>query len=112
MLRLQGDGIQLKQTVEPVDDVTISARYMTPRVGYDGAVIGDLIVRKEAARLVQFLKVLNPRIRDLGASGDLVYLDIGLERMIPLNVFGSGMVRAASISLALHARERAPSLPR
>ena len=97
MLRLQGDGIQVQQTAEPVDDMTISARYMTPRVGYDGAAIGDLIVRKEAARLVQFLKVLNPRIRDLGASGDLVYLDIGLERMIPLNVFGSGMVRAASV---------------
>ena len=97
MLRLQGDGIQVKQTAEPVDDVTISARYMTPRVGYDGAVIGDLIVRKEAARLVQFLKALNPSIRDLGASGDLVYLDIGLERMVPLNVFGSGVVRAASV---------------
>ena len=97
MLRLQGDGIQVKQTADPVDDVTIAARYMTPRVGYDGAVIGDLIVRKEAARLVRFLKVLNPRIRDLGASGDLVYLDIGLERMVPLNVFGSGVVRAASV---------------
>ena len=97
MLRLQGDAIQVKQTAEPVADVALSARYMTPGVGYDGAVIGDLIVRKEAARLVKFLKVLNPRIRDLGASGDLVYLDIGLERMIPLNVFGSGMVRAASI---------------
>ena len=97
MLRLQGDGIQVQHRAEPVDDVSISARYMTPRVGYDGAVIGDLIVRKEAARLVKFLKVLNPRIRDLGASGDLVYLDTGLDRMIPLNVFGSGMVRAASI---------------
>ena len=97
MLRLQGDGFHVKQTGEPAGEATISARYMTPRVGYDGTAIGDLIVRKEVARLVQFLKVVNPRIRDVAASGDLVYLDIGLDRMVPLNLFGSGMVRAASV---------------
>lgn len=97
MVRIRGDGIQVKHVAEPADDVTMTARYMTPRVGYDGTAIGELIVRKQVAQLVQFLKVINPRVTDVAASGDLVYLDIGLDRMVPLNVFGSGMARAASI---------------
>ena len=43
------------------------------------------------------MKVINPRIRDIAVSGDIAYLDTGLDRMAPLNVFGSGMVRAAGI---------------
>ena len=106
-LRRREDGFQVKQSAEPADEATISARYMTPAVDYDGAAIGDLIVRKEVGRLVQFLKEVNPRIRDVAASGDLVYLDIGLDRMVPLNLFGSGMVRAASIlSHCMLANER------
>ncbi len=107
MLRRREDGFQVKQSAEPAEEATIAARYMTPGVNYDGAAIGDLIVRKEVGRLVQFLKVVNPRIRDVAASGDLVYLDIGLDRMVPLNLFGSGMVRAASVlSHCMLAKER------
>ena len=97
MLRVDAEGLRVKSLSKPVDQPTISARYVSPRVGYDARTIGDLIVRKQAARLVRFLTVINPRIRDVAASGDIAYLDTGLDRMVPLNVFGSGMVRAASI---------------
>ncbi len=96
-LRLQADGVKVKQTREPSDDLTIPARYMSPSIAYDASAIGELIVRKEVDRLRRFLKFVNPRIRDIAVSGDLAYLDIGLPRMIPLNLFGSGMVRAASV---------------
>ena len=97
MLRVEGDRIHVQNLGNPGDQPTISARYFTPRLGYDGRAIGDLIVRKQAAQLVHFLTVINPRIRDVAAIGEIAYLDIGLDRMVPLNVFGSGMVRAASI---------------
>ena len=96
-LRVEGDRFHVKNHGKPGDQPTISARYVTPRPGYDGRAIGDLIVRKQAAQLVHFLKVINPRIRDIAVSGDIAYLDTGLDRMAPLNVFGSGMVRAAGI---------------
>ena len=95
-LRVDG-GLQLKNLGEPAGYPMISARYMTPRVGYDASVIGELIVRKQADRLVPFLTVINPRIKGVAASGDTAYLDLGLDRMVPLDVFGSGMIRAASI---------------
>ena len=96
-LRVEGDTLHLQSRGKPADEQTMSARYVTSNAGYDGRAIGDLIVRKQAARLVAFLRVINPRITDLAASGNIAYVDIGLDRMLPLNVFGSGMVRAACI---------------
>ena len=63
-LRLQADGVKVKQTREPADDLTIPARYMSPGIGYDASAIGELIVRKEVDRLCHFLKLVNPRIQD------------------------------------------------
>ena len=106
-LRFQRGGLEAKRSVEPSDEMIISARYVTPRVGYDAHSIGELIVRKQIAPLVQFLRVINPRVTDVAASGDLVYVDVGLDRMVPLNVFGSGMARAATIvSLCVLGDER------
>ena len=109
--RRRGKGSQFTGTLRVVDEntvhfqnrskalgqQTVSARYITPRPGYDAKAIGDLIVRKQLAQLVTFLKEINPRIGDLATSGDIVYVDIGLDRMLPLNMFGGAMVRAATI---------------
>ena len=96
-LRMEGDQLHVENVGNPGNQQTILARYVSPRPGYDARAIGDLIVRKQATDLVRYLTVINPRIQDVAASGDIAYLDIGLDRMVPLNVFGSGMVRATSI---------------
>jgi len=70
---------------------------VTPGPGYNATAIGELIVRKRAAQLVSFLQKINPLVTEISASGDLAYADIGLDRMVPLNIFGSGMIRAANI---------------
>ena len=106
-LRAEGDRFHVANRGKPEDQPTISARYVTPRPGYDGRAIGDLIVRKQTAQLVNFLKIINSRIRDVAVNGDIAYVDTGLERMVPLNVFGSGMLRAATIlSHCMLANER------
>ena len=81
----------------PRDQETISARFIGPNFGYDPDVVGDLIVRKKAMRIIRFLKIINPQIRDIAISGDTVYLDIGLDQMVPLNAFGTGMLRSTGI---------------
>ena len=96
-LSMEGGRFHVENSGNPGDKQTILTRYITPRPGYDARAIGDLIVRKQAAELIHFFALINPRITDIAASGDIAYLDIGLDRMVPLNNFGSGMVRAASI---------------
>ena len=96
-LRMDGDQIRVHNLGNPGDQQTISARYISPIAGYDTNAIGDLIVRKNVADLVSHLTVINPRIKDVATNGNVAYVDVGLDRMLPLNVFGSGTVRAASI---------------
>ena len=97
LLRFDAQGVEVKHSAKPTDEVALSARYITPGVAADATAIGELIVRKNVAPLLEFLRVINPRVTDLAVSGDLVYLDIGLDRLVPLNLFGSAMVRAATI---------------
>ena len=96
-LRKEGDQFQVQHIGNPGDQQTIPARYISSVPGYDSSAIGELMVRKKIADLVRHLTVINPHIKDVVTSDNVVYLDIGLDRMVPLNVFGSGMVRAANI---------------
>ena len=79
-----------------VDDI-IPARFITVGVQYDSDIIADVIVNKKSDALVRYLKIINPRVEAIAADAKSVYLDIGLKQMLPLNMFGSGMVRAAYI---------------
>ena len=79
----------------PAAEPTIPARYMGSRSEYDGKMIGDVTIAKKTDRLIRYLREINPRIQGLAVNGNVAYLDVGLERMLPLNMFGGGMMRAA-----------------
>ncbi len=49
------------------------------------------------AKLVPLLQTINARITGVSTSGDFAYADIGLDQMVPLNVFGGDMIRAANV---------------
>ncbi len=92
-----GGNIQLAEPLNPVKKPTVSCRYVTAAPGYASDVIGNVIIQKKVETLVNFLQKINPRITDIAVSGSFAYADVGLDKMIPLNMFGSGMTRAASI---------------
>ena len=96
-LRVDEDTIRIDSSVKSANELILPARYVAPGSGFDTDAVGALIVRKQASRLVSFLQKINARITDVSTSGDLAYADIGLDRMVPLNAFGSGMVRAVNI---------------
>lgn len=64
---------------------------------YDPERIGKVVIGKRDERMMEFLRIINPRVARLSVLGETVYLDIGLSKMMPLNMFGSGMIRAAVI---------------
>ncbi len=92
-----GDNIQFAEPLNPVSKQTMSTIYVMAASGYASDVIGNVIVQKKAETLVKFLQIINPRITDIAVNGNTAYADAGLDEMIPLNMFGSGMVRAAAI---------------
>ena len=82
----------------PKDDgMVISASITRPGIEYDTQNIADIIVSKREDQLLEILTHINPSIRRIAVRKDAVYLDVGLEKMVPLNMFGSGLIRAANV---------------
>ena len=75
----------------------VPARFFYASYEYEADVIANVRITKKTPELIKYLQVINPRVQDVATDGDVAYLDIGLETMMPLNMFGSGMVRATSI---------------
>ncbi len=94
-IELGNGDLRAASSGTPAAEPTIPARYVGPRTEYDGVVIADVTVAKKADRLIRYLRAINPRVQGVAANGNVAYVDIGLERMIPLNMYGSGVTRAA-----------------
>ena len=78
-------------------DKVVSATYMAPSSAYQTDDIGRLIINKKDDYLLQYLRIINSRVNKIAVQGNTAFLDIGLPEMMPLNMFGSGMKRAAMI---------------
>ena len=68
-----------------------------PGASFNTEAVGNVIVNKKKTDLLNVLNRIDPTIQDISIDEDTVYLDIGLEKMLPLNMFGSGLVRSIEI---------------
>lgn len=69
--------------------------------------VEHLIVTKQDERLVEILRLIDPRIRSIALGGnDTIYFDLGkhLPTLLPLNLMGDGVQRLLSIIAALAIR--------
>ena len=89
--------IDVPSQPEVAHRMVIPARIIMPGLVYDSKVISDLIVNKRDREFLETLRVINPEIQSIAVNGDIAFLDVGLDRMVPLNMFGGGMIRAAGI---------------
>lgn len=93
----RGDNLELTKMPDAfANDLTV-ASFIGARFQYNSSVIGEVIVEKKKDALLRYLRIINPRVEEIAVRGDKAYLDIGLKKMMPLNMFGSGMIRAATI---------------
>lgn len=60
---------------------------------YSPKVVSDVFVEKRTDVLIDCMRTVNPRVEGLVLNGDVAYVDLGLDRMIPLDMCGSGLVR-------------------
>lgn len=79
------------------DGLLINVTYIGVGASSDPEVVGDVIVNKKSDVLLKYLRNINPRVADIAIADDTVYVDIALEKMLPLNMFGAGIGRATQI---------------
>jgi len=65
-----------------------------------------IIVNKNHKTIIEILKKIDPKIEDisLGARG-MIYLDIGIEKLIPLNLAGDGVRKMLVILVSIIHKE-------
>jgi predicted ATP-dependent endonuclease of OLD family len=64
--------------------------------------IEKLLVNKQMDGVIAALQEIDPKITDIrmGATG-IIYVDIGLEKLLPINIMGDGIRRIFSILAAV-----------
>ena len=96
-LTVREGNLEMSTPPDAFANEILATRYLGANYTYDVSIIGNIIVNKKTDVLIKYLQVINPRVEGVTVSGAVAYLDTGLDQMIPLNMFGSGMIRAASI---------------
>ena len=106
-IRMVADGIQVEQPGLPPP---FKAAILLSGIGNlqeDAMRLGQLRQRKQGALLAEALRIVEPRLRsveDNSASGvPMLWGDIGLPELVPLQVMGEGMTRIARLILAISA---------
>lgn len=95
---------QIKMTPTTIagdpEEGVLSARLLVPGPGHEAEPISDVLIAKRQDKLLECLQTIHPSIVGIATKNDMAYVDIGLDSMIPLNMCGSGFVRAAVIFAA------------
>jgi AAA15 family ATPase/GTPase len=99
---MKGPGIEVmfpKDYKELLKGVFINAK--TISVDIAGR-FNNIQIRKQSNRIINVLRQIEPSLDDLSLGADgIIYCDIGLNRLMPVNVMGDGMFRLLSIILAI-----------
>ena len=58
--------------------------------------------RKEKSQVIDILKNLEPNLKDIAlGQGGIVYVDLGLDNLVPIQLMGDGMVKILAVVLAI-----------
>ncbi|MBA7539896.1 ATP/GTP phosphatase [subsurface metagenome] len=60
--------------------------------------IDQLLINKQVKPIITILKKMEPSIESISlGANNMVYMEVGLERLVPLNIMGDGVVHLVSI---------------
>ena len=67
-----------------------------------GTRFNNVQIKKQTGKIIEVLRQIEPSLDNLSLGADeIIYCDIGLDRLMPLNVMGDGMFRILAIILAI-----------
>ena len=67
-----------------------------------GTRFNNVQIKKQTGKITELLSQIEPSLDNLSLGADgIIYCDIGLDRLMPVNVMGDGIFRILSIILAI-----------
>lgn len=62
----------------------------------------QIVEEKQENKIVDILRIIEPKIKDLQLVGNNLLVDMGLERRLPINVMGDGIRKLVAIILSVY----------
>jgi AAA15 family ATPase/GTPase len=79
--------------------------FISPQIGISLNLekeLEELIITKQYKSIIQVLKKIDSSIEDIAfGTNKMIYIDIGIERLVPINIIGDGIRRLLSILLSI-----------
>ncbi len=82
----------------------LKCAYLNPKtiMAQIDKMLEGLLVQKKLASVIEVLKVIEPEFVDIRmGAGGMIYVDIGADSLLPLNIMGDGMRRLLAILAAI-----------
>lgn len=82
----------------------LACRYLTPKFDFYTSIDGlvDIIKNKDEQFILEALRLIEPRIKDMVLSQNEVLVDVGLEQRIPVNMMGDGVRKILSLLTTIY----------
>jgi AAA15 family ATPase/GTPase len=101
-ITVQGLSIEGKMPKDYIEKLT--GLYVRPYIHFGelARIFSNVQVKKGINRVVRILKKIEPSIESLSlGSNGIIYCDIGLDRLMPINVMGGGILKILFVILAI-----------
>lgn len=83
---------------------TIIGMYLNPHIDLNSFIddLNRIIEKKQDHLIIEVLKEIEPKINSISVSGKGINVDIGLPRLIPINLLGDGIRKILSIIISMY----------
>lgn len=80
------------------------AAFVAPRYNFNDFIknFNKIVTDKEKTNVLNVLRYVEPRISDIMVVGDKVMVDVGLDKLIPINVLGDGTRKMFTLITAMY----------
>ena len=99
-----GGGLSFEQPVDGEDK--LRGVYITNEVFLSDHIkkeLSRLIADKKLQKIIEALRLVDKNVRDISFVGDNeVYVDMGIDKLVPLSLAGDGLQRILVLTLALY----------
>lgn len=101
----KGDKLILTLQNTPTERQKDTCIYMTPTYPFYEAidVLKDMLQNKHKESLISSLQTLEPSVSDIAVIGNDILVDIGINKLLPINILGDGIRKILSIILNINA---------
>ena len=98
-IHIDTDEVDEKGYIENLEAIFLSSSIQLESVAER---LNSIILNKEKKDIVAIIQKLDSSIGDLYIDDDIIYIDTGLQRFIPIHVAGDGLKRLLSIITAIY----------